>query len=237
VPWTETGLTGADYLAAFRWLLLPVLRAFDPCLTLVSAGFDAAAGDPLGGMSLTPAAYGALTEQLCAATTGGRVCVTLEGGYNEDAIAACCEEVLRALMRAAGVSTGEAAATEALRKSAGGKLAASKCRPGTAETLAAVREAHSPHWPCLQEEPLRSEFEAWHAAELARCKVKPGRATPASSGASAVSPVHAAVQERAASPSSCRAEAAASPAESVRSDVQPPPSPQPHAPPLTSSVS
>jgi acetoin utilization deacetylase AcuC-like enzyme len=45
----------AEYLAAFDELLMPVARQFNPDLVLVSAGFDAAEGDPLGGCKLTPA--------------------------------------------------------------------------------------------------------------------------------------------------------------------------------------
>ena len=33
----------------------PIVRRFDPELVIVAAGFDAANGDPLGGMRLSPA--------------------------------------------------------------------------------------------------------------------------------------------------------------------------------------
>ena len=32
----------------------PIIMEFNPDLTIVSAGFDAAKGDPLGGMKVTP---------------------------------------------------------------------------------------------------------------------------------------------------------------------------------------
>lgn len=38
-----------DYLSAFCQVVLPVAYEFDPDLVLVSAGFDAAINDPLGG--------------------------------------------------------------------------------------------------------------------------------------------------------------------------------------------
>lgn len=41
----------AEYLAAFLQVVLPVATQFNPQLVLVSAGFDAAVGDPLGGES------------------------------------------------------------------------------------------------------------------------------------------------------------------------------------------
>lgn len=41
----------AEYLTAFLQVVLPVATEFNPQLILVSAGFDAAVGDPLGGES------------------------------------------------------------------------------------------------------------------------------------------------------------------------------------------
>lgn len=38
-----------DYMAAMIEVILPVACQFNPELVLVSAGFDAAVGDPLGG--------------------------------------------------------------------------------------------------------------------------------------------------------------------------------------------
>ncbi|XP_075993556.1 protein deacetylase HDAC6-like, partial [Genypterus blacodes] len=46
LPWNQTGMTDADYRAAFTQLLLPVAQEFQPQLVLVAAGFDAAIGDP-----------------------------------------------------------------------------------------------------------------------------------------------------------------------------------------------
>ena len=50
VPWMQAGLGDADYAAAFQLIVLPVLKAFDPHLLLISAGFDAALGDVQGTM-------------------------------------------------------------------------------------------------------------------------------------------------------------------------------------------
>ena len=67
------------------------VRAFNPDLILLSAGFDAHDGDPLGGMKLTSDDFGALVfdanlwaQELC----DGRLVAVLEGGYNLDALAA-----------------------------------------------------------------------------------------------------------------------------------------------------
>ncbi|XRB17925.1 histone deacetylase [Pseudoscourfieldia marina] len=63
---TEVGAEGAegrnlcgngDYLAAFDWVILPIIRELAPQLIIVAAGFDAAQGDPLGGCRVTPTGY------------------------------------------------------------------------------------------------------------------------------------------------------------------------------------
>lgn len=62
-------------------MLAPIIAAFAPQLIIIAAGFDAVAGDPLGGCAMTPAGYGALAQRLAAAAEGGRVVAVLEGGY------------------------------------------------------------------------------------------------------------------------------------------------------------
>ena len=57
VAWGGPGHGDAEYLAAFHHLILPAATAFRPELVVISAGFDAAAGDPLGGCNITPAGY------------------------------------------------------------------------------------------------------------------------------------------------------------------------------------
>ena len=86
-----------EYLAAFDRVLLPIASAFAPELILVSAGFDAADGDPLGSMRLTPAGYAQMTERLLG-LSGGRVVLALEGGYNLDAISRSAAACLRVLL-------------------------------------------------------------------------------------------------------------------------------------------
>ena len=49
IPWNSGGMGDTEYIAAFTKLILPVAYQFNPELVLVSAGFDAAKGDPLGG--------------------------------------------------------------------------------------------------------------------------------------------------------------------------------------------
>ncbi len=100
VPWPG-GMGDAEYVAAFDRILLPIADAFEPELVLVSAGFDAADGDPLGAMRVSPEGYAALTRRLLD-LAGGRVVLALEGGYNLDAIARSAAACVRVLLGDAG---------------------------------------------------------------------------------------------------------------------------------------
>lgn len=61
------------------------LLQYAPQLVLISAGFDAAMGDPLGGQSITPTGYAHLTYKL-RSLAEGKVVLVLEGGYKYDSI-------------------------------------------------------------------------------------------------------------------------------------------------------
>ncbi|KAL7419556.1 Histone deacetylase hda1 [Cryptotrichosporon argae] len=85
IPWPCGGFGDADYIYAFQKIVMPIAYEFAPDLVIISAGFDAADGDQLGGCNVTPAGYGHMTHMLCA-LAGGKVVVALEGGYNLRAI-------------------------------------------------------------------------------------------------------------------------------------------------------
>jgi len=79
------GLGDEDYAAIFNDIVVPVGKAYNPQLILVSAGFDIYHGDPLGSMSVGTAGFSYMTRslvQLAGEVCDGRVLVTLEGGYN-----------------------------------------------------------------------------------------------------------------------------------------------------------
>jgi histone deacetylase 6 len=96
VPWPG-GMGDVEYLAAFDRVLLPAAREFAPEIVLVSAGFDAAEGDPLGAMRLTPAGYAQMTARL-ATLAQGRLVLALEGGYDLEAISKSAAACLRVLL-------------------------------------------------------------------------------------------------------------------------------------------
>ncbi|XP_049931862.1 histone deacetylase 15 [Nymphaea colorata] len=52
IPWKCGGIGDNDYLFAFEQVVLPIALQFAPDFTIISAGFDAAQGDPLGGCSV-----------------------------------------------------------------------------------------------------------------------------------------------------------------------------------------
>ena len=76
----QAGAGDAEYRAAFGELIEPAVRAFEPDLVLVSAGFDAHADDPLAEMEVSEEGFTQLARR-CAAL-GPRVAAVLEGGYN-----------------------------------------------------------------------------------------------------------------------------------------------------------
>jgi acetoin utilization deacetylase AcuC-like enzyme len=58
-----------------------------PDLVLVSAGFDAMRGDPLGGFTLEPEHYADLTRRLRERNPDTPIVGLLEGGYVPDRVA------------------------------------------------------------------------------------------------------------------------------------------------------
>jgi acetoin utilization deacetylase AcuC-like enzyme len=97
IAWEKEGMGDADYIHAFDELIMPIAHSFNPELVLVSAGFDAARGDPLGGCDLTPRGYAQMTHRLLSLAKG-KVVVALEGGYNLSSISRGMEAVLRVLL-------------------------------------------------------------------------------------------------------------------------------------------
>jgi acetoin utilization deacetylase AcuC-like enzyme len=96
----EAGAVSEDYQIAFTDVIVPVLRQFEPSLLIISAGFDAHEGDPLGGMRLDADAFGAMTRELRAVAEEccrGRIVAVTEGGYNLQALAASLDAAIEAL--------------------------------------------------------------------------------------------------------------------------------------------
>ena len=89
----------AEYLAAFRSIVMPVAEHFQPQLVLVSCGFDASDhhAKELGGYRVSPTCFAYMTKKLCGLAEG-RVVLVLEGGYDLVSLSDCSEACLSALM-------------------------------------------------------------------------------------------------------------------------------------------
>jgi acetoin utilization deacetylase AcuC-like enzyme len=126
------GCGDGEYAHVYRETVVPIARAFDPELVLVSAGFDAAAQDPLAGMRVTANGYAAITAACLETASGaanGRAVFVLEGGYNLDALGTGAAAV------AAGLLGDEAPAMT------------TSCSPRFAELAASQRRFLASWWP------------------------------------------------------------------------------------------
>jgi acetoin utilization deacetylase AcuC-like enzyme len=81
----SVGNGDAEYYKIFKEVLEPISEEYNPQLVLVSAGFDIYYKDPLGGMEVTPSGFAALAQVLLSIaekSCGGKLLITLEGGYH-----------------------------------------------------------------------------------------------------------------------------------------------------------
>jgi acetoin utilization deacetylase AcuC-like enzyme len=81
-----------EYLRAFDEIVEPAVRAFEPDLLLVSAGFDAHAEDPIASMEVTGLGFRELARR-CRGLAP-RVAAVLEGGYNLEKLPGLVHEAL-----------------------------------------------------------------------------------------------------------------------------------------------
>ena len=88
----RAGSEDGVYVTAFDDVVEPVVRAFEPELVLVAAGFDAHRDDPLAEMAMTAHGFRELARR-CAAL-GPRVAAVLEGGYNLETLPQLVEAAL-----------------------------------------------------------------------------------------------------------------------------------------------
>lgn len=86
-----------EYITAFQRIIMPIAYEFNPELVIVSAGFDAAIGDPIGHYNVTPEAYGYFTHWL-STLANGRIILCLEGGYNVNSISHAMAMCTKALL-------------------------------------------------------------------------------------------------------------------------------------------
>jgi len=148
----EPPMGDAEYLAAFRTIVMPIAREFDPDFVLVSAGFDAAQGHdhPIGGYTVSPACFAYLTHQLLS-VAGGKVALVLEGGYSLDVLCDSVEQCCRALMG------------HPIEKIIHEELARRPCQ-NAVDTIQKTMAIHCQYWNNLSSYADRvglSHFESW----------------------------------------------------------------------------
>ena len=103
------GSGDAAFTAAWLTRLLPAVQEFGPQAILVSAGYDANRMDPLAGLEVTEAGYRDVAEAVARLARGaglGGVALTLEGGYDLDALRGSAAATVAGLL--AGLSGSEA---------------------------------------------------------------------------------------------------------------------------------
>jgi acetoin utilization deacetylase AcuC-like enzyme len=103
----HAGVDDAGYMQVFEQVLVPLARRYRPQLILISAGYDAHIGDPLGGMSVTTAGFSELARVVRQLTDDiteceGRLAAILEGGYNIEALAQSVVATIAALQAPPG---------------------------------------------------------------------------------------------------------------------------------------
>jgi acetoin utilization deacetylase AcuC-like enzyme len=129
------GMGDEEYARAYREFVVPIARAFDPQLVLVSAGFDPYEGCPIAPMRVTPRGFAEIALACVEAAGGaarGRGIFALEGGYNLDGIARSAAATVGALLgRPAERPAGRSARFDPL--------------------ASAYRETLRPFWPMLKE--------------------------------------------------------------------------------------
>lgn len=137
VGWSKTNMGDEEYAAAFKSLLLPVAREFQPDLVLVSAGFDGAKGDLHEG-GLSPEGFANMTRALM--TLGPVVC-SLEGGYVLSVLGDCVSAVVEALLGRSALAIDGAPVND-------DPLAS--INPVAAQDIRMTIHAHRPYWNCLK---------------------------------------------------------------------------------------
>jgi acetoin utilization deacetylase AcuC-like enzyme len=94
------GCADTEYLQVFQDVVAPAAEKFQPEWILVSAGFDPHRRDPLAGMNLSEAAFGAMANSLLTLAerfSEGRIAFLLEGGYDLQALRTSSAAVLNAM--------------------------------------------------------------------------------------------------------------------------------------------
>jgi len=152
IPWAVRGKGirnpppgDADFAHAFSEIVIPVAKEFAPDMVFISAGFDSAFGDSMGGCQLTPAGYHHMVSALCALGTG-RVVLALEGGY---AITVACECMQACVLALLGEDMPADDAEEDLMGLGPGAPLSGPPAPCHSSLVEEARKRLQEYWQCL----------------------------------------------------------------------------------------
>ena len=95
--YTKSDIGDKEYKFVCSKLLYGIIKEFRPEVIIISAGFDAAKGDPLGMQQVTPKGYDYMTRMLKSICP--KVFVALEGGYNLKSISVSAEATVKGLLK------------------------------------------------------------------------------------------------------------------------------------------
>lgn len=130
------------YLRVFREILVPVAKAFEPDLIIVSAGQDAHEGEYVSSMRVSYEGFAALTrvvKGMAADLCDSKLVFVLEGGYNPRVTARSVETIVRELQNPH---------VDSLAELPEGQIGAPLPR-GFEERLEKVKQTHLAYWPVL----------------------------------------------------------------------------------------
>ncbi len=128
-----SGTGDEGYLMVYDEILKPIALEFKPDMVLVSAGQDPHKDDPLGGMRLSSAGFGAMAgavKEIAKTCCQGKLALVLEGGYNLEAQAEAVVAELRALQGSVPVIEGR--------------------DPKIASRIAEVQKIQKAYWKCFR---------------------------------------------------------------------------------------
>jgi len=143
-----------EYIYGLERVFMPIIDEFDPELVFISAGFDAACGDPLGGLDVSPDGYAYMTKRLMDKLPN-KLIVGLEGGYNLTSISKSSEACLRILI-------GEEMPLKCSQNQLTFEEMKEKCCPNRVglETAQQALETFGDYWPIVRSKKEAIEFES-----------------------------------------------------------------------------
>ncbi|VDP44465.1 unnamed protein product [Soboliphyme baturini] len=153
IAWSGETMGDAEYLAAWRSVVMHVLKQFEPDIVLVSAGFDGARGhcSALGGYHLSTEMFAYMTEKLTELCS--RLVLVLEGGYELEVCNKAAEKCLRVLAEKAHFDLPEESVKAIPNRSA-------------RETLRKVVSVHEKYWSNLSDDGIAMSHEVWEKLHM-----------------------------------------------------------------------